>query len=172
MRNKVKSEAADLPQSRISPALLVSLIALLVSMASAYQSRSTARDTASTTIIRDEYAVFNDLAQTQVNNSECNHIFVLSPLYAYNSALVQDSVADRSPAMIKALQLKEGAIALMIFTRFEEAFYEWKQAVSSGDTDRASFMEEVLNYFTGRLLRNPRLLWYWSPSGGNLALYY
>jgi len=44
--------------SRFTPALLVSIVALGVSVASSYQSRTTARDSAGTSIIRQEYAVF------------------------------------------------------------------------------------------------------------------
>lgn len=45
-------------------------------------------------------------------------------------------------------------------------------AKQSGGRGRERFLQEVLDYLTGRLLRNPRLLYLWSKSGGNLQVFF
>ena len=45
-------------------------------------------------------------------------------------------------------------------------------AVEAGANKRADFLTEVLSYLTGRLLQNPRLLYYWDKDGGNLSVYF
>ena len=41
-----------------------------------------------------------------------------------------------------------------------------------GDDRRAEEDRKAILYFTNDLLRNPRLLWYWNPKGGQLESEY
>lgn len=68
--------------------------------------------------------------------------------------------------------IKERAFANYLFAIFEQVFYQYNQASDSKNTDQASFLLEILNYFTGRVLRNQRLLYLWDLDGGKLIVYY
>jgi hypothetical protein len=75
-----------------------------------------------------------------------------------------------SPADQTRLLLEEGALAERIMTMFEHSYYQWRHARGNADTPRIDFLRAVLNYFTGRVLTNPRLLW--SKDGANLRQHY
>lgn len=151
---------------------VISIVALLVSVTSAYYSRLNAKDAAASGVIRESYNTFYLLNRLQLENYQLSHIFVLPDRYRDASSLVGSTLGSASVEEVSGFKLKERAIATLIFTSYEQTFYQWKQADISGDEDRAAFLLEVLNYFTGRLLRNPRLLFYWSPTGGGLSTYF
>jgi hypothetical protein len=166
MKAKIGTEKS----SRIATA--VSLVALLVSIASAYYSSSLSRDVVTSQMIHEAYNTFNELHRLQLDNSRLSHLFVLTDRYYDVSKEVENAVASTSPDEKANLRLKERAIATLIFIMYEESYYQWKQARDAGDRNRAAFLSEVLGYLTGRLLRNPRLLFFWSPTGGGLATYF
>jgi hypothetical protein len=70
------------------------------------------------------------------------------------------------------MRLKERAFADYIFSTFEYPLYQLERSNAFFDAPKAHFMQEVVDYFTGRLLRNPRLLYFWSSTGGNLSREY
>ena len=59
-----------------------------------------------------------------------------------------------------------------LFNEFEQSFYQINRARSLFDTRSRKFYGEVLDFFTHSLLRNPRLLYYWSQDGGQLCFNY
>lgn len=60
------------------------------------------------------------------------------------------------------------AVAIALLQIFEESVYQHEHAQRLRDRGRAAFLDDVLAYFTERLLLNPRLLYLWSPRGGNI----
>lgn len=48
--------------------------------------------------------------------------------------------------------------------------YQYRQ--SNNNNKRKEFLKDVLTYFTGRLLQNPRLLYLWDKNGGQLCSHY
>lgn len=78
------------------------------------------------------------------------------------------SIRNLSDADRTALMLRERALALYIFDVYEHNLYQWRHAMEIGDHERARFFGEVLDYLTGRLLRNPRLLYYWNDPSESL----
>ena len=152
-------------------AVVTSSLALVVSVASAYYSYQFHRDSTGTQVIAEAYATYYDINNKQAENVDVGHIFVPAEDYARTATLVSRAVGDASPMEVARYQLKEKAMAEYMFTVFEQTIYQHDHAVSVGDGKRAAFLQTVLEYFTGRVLRNPRLLYYWSPAGGNLAHY-
>ena len=67
--------------------------------------------------------------------------------------------------------LKERAISMLIFQSFENIYYKYLN-LNDDDLVRKQFLEDVLNYITQVLLRNPRLLFLWSVNGGNLCSFF
>jgi hypothetical protein len=153
-------------------ATIIAIVALLVSIITAYQSCSSSRDVAKSEAIRQSYATFEELTRLQLEDWQLSHMFALPDRYDEVVREVSLSSTCLSRAKQSELLLRERAIADLIFNTFEEVYYQWKQANDAGDSRRSAFLKEVLDYLTGRLLRNPRLLYYWSASGGGLSASY
>jgi hypothetical protein len=152
--------------------LVLSIVALIVSAFSVYSSYSSSRDTAKSQVIQQSYEGFYQLTRLQLENWQLSHMFALPDQYDGVTKLVEASFRSLDSNQQAELVLKERAIADIIFNMYEQAFYQLNQANEARDTTRASFLQEVINYLTGKLLRNPRLLYYWSESGGRLASSY
>jgi hypothetical protein len=100
------------------------------------------------------------------------HVFVLPGAYESVARDVREAVKISTPEEKARYRLSERAMADYLFSLFEETLYDYRSALAFGDTNRASFEKETLDYFTVRLLRNPRLLYYWDKSGGHLSAEY
>jgi hypothetical protein len=148
---------------------IAALIALGVSAFSLIFTVMSNREAGEHEAVKAAYDRFLDFSQQQGQFLETSHLFVLPDSYKTVAALVAAAFNDASPDKRARLLLKERAMANFIFTHFEATFYDEKSADRFWNSSRSAFQKEVLNYFTGRLLRNPRLLWYWDPKGGNLA---
>jgi hypothetical protein len=87
---------------------------------------------------------------------------------------VRTRIAEATQAIGKdqdRLIVRERLFAIQVFIAYEQAYYQWKK---SGviPTPRKRFMKEMLDYFTDRILRNPRLRAYLESdrSGSTLHL--
>lgn len=146
-------------------ATFISLVALVVSIFSAHQSCSLNQDMAKAQAIRESYTTFEELTRLQLENWQLSHMFALPDHYDAVVNQVSTSSGALEPAKRQELLLKERALADIIFNAFEQNYYQWRHAKEVSDIKRVAFLEEVLNYLTGRLLRNPRLLYYWADAG-------
>ena len=154
-------------------ALLMSAIALVVSISTYFREPERDSDKMTSEIIRQTYSDFVSLTTMRVQNPRQSHLFELPEAYAATFERVKLSTnAPVAPSEIARLSLEERAFADVLFTVFEQAFFQWTNAIQRKDTARAGFLELELEYFCGRLLRNPRLLWFWAEDGGRLALHY
>jgi len=167
LENKETASTTSKRWSRFATAL--SVLALLVSAISAHVSFSSHKDISGIETIRREYEFYYEFCRLEADNWQLSHIFALPDWYEETTRLVAPSLASVDSSKRTELLLRERAMARFIFTNFEAMLYEWRHSKDVGDTQRAAFLEDVLNYFTGRLLRNPRLLYQWSDSGGKLA---
>jgi len=155
-------------------ALCVSAMAACLSMASFFAEPMRQSDALTSEVISEAYASFMSMNDIRTDHPYQSHLFELSENYAQIATNVATATQHlrTSPHEIAKLHLEERAVADRLFTMFEQSYYQWQQAQASGDTPRAEFLRAVVDYFTGRLLRNPRLLWYWSLKGGALASHY
>lgn len=151
---------------------LLSLLALAFSIYSAQSTWRFSSDTISVQAIKGAYDTFYDINRMQLANPDVSHMFATPENYSTVISQVTETMVGTSVKEQSLLRLKERAVALALFTIFERNLYEWKQAEAVGDSKRAVFLQEVLNYFTGRLLRNPRLVYYWKLTPGGLATYF
>jgi hypothetical protein len=140
-----------------------------VSGVSAYYSLTSYKDISGIETIRKQYEFYYEFERLEIENWQLSHIFALPEWYDKNVSLVSSSLTSIDATKRAEFLLKERAIARFIFTNFEAILYESRHAEQIGDSQRAAFLQEVLDYFTGRLLRNPRLLYQWSEEGGKLA---
>jgi len=147
-------------------AIIISCIALFLSIGVFVRVPAQHSDVLTSSMIRETYSEFLDFMDRRAQYPLQSHLFALPDTYSIVKAQVIQAMDAND---ISTPLLQERAVAQRQFIMFEHAFYQWTQARNRGDATRAQFLKEVLDYFTGRLLRNPRLVWYWSPEGGNLG---
>jgi hypothetical protein len=154
----------------------MAVLALSASFLSLMISVLVNRQSSSSESIDDQYQMFVDLVELGIREPSINHLLSMSDNYASVECDVSHQLGQMSPGPAATYRLKERAVANYIFTIFERSLYQksrthaWPNRLLYSDADR--FNAEVIAYFTGRVLRNPRLLWYWSPEGGRLSTYY
>lgn len=152
---------------------IVSLVSLAVSTAAvtytAIVARQVSRHEVTSEIINEYYSSLRALTEVQLREWRLAHIFEVAENYETISATLRDVAPDvKDHEKRVALALNERAVALTIFGIYEYIVYQLAAAVHAGDKMRARFLREAAEYFTGRLLPNPRLQYLWSSKGGNL----
>ncbi len=150
---------------------LISLIALVASLLAVFYSYKNYSDAAGSAAIQESYRRFYDMNSIGVSNSDISHIYALPSMYAVVRQQVEEANAGLSREQKLKLVLKERSIALYVFTVFEEIFLLEAQSWRFGHFQRRDYYQDMLNYLTGSLLRNPRLLYYLSPKGAGLLDY-
>jgi hypothetical protein len=155
-------------------ALLISIAAFGVAWVSFLQEPERQSDQLTSDVIRNAYSDFIEMTDLRTQFPFQSHLFEVVTNYRVVRDQVSFATVDlrNKPNERHRLSLEERAIADRLFTMFEQALYQWRQARERKDSPREQFLREVLEYFTSRLLQNPRLLWYWSPKGGNLSVNY
>jgi hypothetical protein len=152
--------------------VIFAAIALVMSAISIYFSIKVHRDSLNSTIITRAYGTFNEGIKMLLENSFLTHMFVMPKNYPEVKLLIQNSLGKLDVKQSSELILKERALALYAFQIFEHFHYQYKHSVDVKAKERIEFLSIILTYFTRRLLRNPRLLYYWNESGGNLSAYF
>jgi hypothetical protein len=152
---------------------VTALLALGISVVTAVIATREQEDSSESGVIKDQYSMFLDLNKQQRDDWQLSHMYELPENYEATRMLVATSISSNTPEEKRVeLMLRERAIALQIFTLYEQALVQHDQAVASGDNRRRSFLEAVVKYFSGRLLQNPRLRYYWNDKGGGMQLYF
>jgi hypothetical protein len=131
-------------------------------------------DTLTYEVIRSAYSDFLQLMDLRAQYPEQGHMFETPDNYERNKIIVRAAAGPRLATTDgqARLLLEEGALAERIMTMFEHSYYQWKHATENAHAPRIDFLKAVLDYFTARVLTNPRLLWYWSQEGANLRQHY
>lgn len=165
-----EDDAGRKTRLKIEVSTIMSMLALAMSMVSLYQSSSFQKDSSGTEMIKSQYATYYELGRLEVENPQLSHIFAMPNWYVRASRSVAALVGPLDENKREELILKERAFARIIFTHYEDLFFQWKHASRMGDTERVAFLGEALDYYTDRVLRNPRLLYLWSEKGANLGI--
>jgi hypothetical protein len=119
------------------------------------------------TIIAEFYSSLRELTQIQLDEWRLAHLFEVAENYEAAVQSLRD-VAPPDAVTTTELRIKERAAALTIFGLYEHVVYQLNEAGRAGDKLRKAFLVDAADYFTSRLLQNPRLLYLWSLNGGNL----
>jgi hypothetical protein len=114
------------------------------------------------------YADFRQITALRLSHWQHTHILEPPDNYERTKRLLQAALGKPSREERAKLLLEERNVALGIFQLFEETLYQLSDA-ERVDQTRVEFLHDVLNYMTGSLLRNPRLLYLWSETGGCLC---
>jgi hypothetical protein len=151
-------------------ATITSVIALLVSISSGVFTYVSSRESSAADTIKTQYQLFADMVKLEIENPYLGHIFAEPRRYNEVKARVVEAVANMPDDEKAKNNLKERAVADYIFLLFEHTIFQKREAADSFfDWQKAQFDQEVLDFFTGRLLRNPRLLYYWDENLGGLS---
>lgn len=108
----------------------------------------------------------------RLDNWELSHVLELPETYSEICRTLCSALGDVNDHHRAELLVRERAVAIRVFTLFEQTCYYRDSARKDGDRERLAFLEEVLAYFTNRLLLNPRLRYLWAKGGGNLQIYF
>ncbi|GAB2198501.1 hypothetical protein [Sessilibacter sp. MAH4] len=151
---------------------IIAAIALFVSVFSVWLSLKISREASKSQLLDQQYDAFNELAALRLDNWMLNHMFEIPENYEHIRISVRSAVGPTTSFQREEYHLKERAIAMCIFQIYEHTYYQYMYALETRSKGRAEFLEEVLSYFSNRLLQNPRLLFYWHEKGGNLSVYF
>lgn len=152
--------------------VVMSVIALSLSLYSVYVAKRSHDDRIRSNIVAQQFSVFDQLGKLRLENCELSHVFELPENYLDMCALCAKAITGQNSTAKSQMLLRERAVVMQIFQAYENAYYQWINAKEIKDKPRQLFLGEVLAYFTGRLLRNPRLLYYWAPAGGRLCNFF
>lgn len=147
---------------------ILGALALAVSLWAARLSLRATREEVNHGSVSDIYSEFRRITELRLNYPEHTHILEPPENYVDTVKKVANMVSSYESEQKAKYLLRERAVALTIFQIFEQVIYQHKQAQEESDTIRAKFLKEVLDYMTGRLFMNPRLLYLWWHKGGNL----
>ncbi len=151
---------------------LLAFFAIIISILSIWLSIRTHVESSASQTVWSQYEHFAHIVQAQVDHPQLSHLFSVPESYESVLNEVRASIQGFSQSEKIRLKLQERAMADYIFNEFEQSFYQINRANPLFDTSSRKFYEEVLAYFTRSLLRNPRLLYYWSAEGGELCFNY
>jgi hypothetical protein len=151
---------------------VLSIVALVVSIVTAIYAASVSRSVSNrevtNTAITDYYASMRDLTKLQMDEWRLAHLFEVVDNYATIVGALEQAASESSETDLIMLRVKERAAALTIFGLYEHVLYQMEEVEDDGDTVRARFLHDAADYFTQRLLPNPRLRYLWAKNGGNL----
>lgn len=152
--------------------IALSVVALAVSIGTAIYtaivSRHVSNREVTSTVIADFYSTMRDLTVLQMQEWRLAHLFEVSENYGQVVEPLREVAPDGSALAAVELRLKERAAALTIFGLYEHTIYQLGKAEDDRDSVRTEFLRDAADYFTQRLLPNPRLRYLWSKDGGNL----
>jgi hypothetical protein len=152
-------------------AFAVSLIALTLSIIVFVSQSGEHSDTLTSNVIRETYKDFIQLDDIRAQYPLQGHLFETPTNYPRYNKLVMTAAGGKtmSDAEQAKLLLEEAAMAERVFSMFEHSLFQWMHGKQNADKARVEFLKAVLDYYTGRILPNPRLMWYWSKTGANLS---
>lgn len=146
---------------------VITIVALAISIISIWISVKSYTESSTSTTVRSQYDHFANLTQMQIEYSQFSHLLATPECYGDLLAQIKASLRGLSKEDKIKYLLQERAFADYIFNEFEQSFYQITRARPFFDKRSQKFYEEVLDYFALRLLRNPRLLYYWSQLCSN-----
>jgi len=114
------------------------------------------------------YEKYYEMNRIQLERPYLAHMLVTPDRYpevARASSTMTEGVTERETAKY---WLEERAVANMIWTYYEQLLFQWNFTRD----DERKFVVSVLDYFEDSILRNPRLLWWWTIRGGGLETSY
>lgn len=150
-----------------SVAVVLSVVALLVSAYSLVAARQQHRDERATELIDQIYDDWDQMSAP--DRWEVSHLAEVPATYEAVRDVLR-AYATALPIQEKRrLLLLERTTAIRILVAFELALNQWRRAIAIGDLEREEVLDQEIDFYTEVFLRNPRLLWLWAEDGGGLV---
>jgi hypothetical protein len=167
-KSKLRSKAAK--ATFISwAALTVSVVTSAISMTVSYLNYYSQQDIFGREIVKSQYDIYYALNRIEIEYPQTSHLFALPKWYDGARAQVSKAAGQLDETKKAELKLRERAVARIIFTHYEQTVIQWDEASKAGYSERATLMEGDLNYYTRKVLPNPRLRYLWAEKGGDLG---
>lgn len=141
----------------MSMGIIISVIAILVSVGSAAFTIYIYRDEYAREALDSVYKNFSELGQLRLEHWDLAHLFELEENYTELSNQIKVALSPLEESKRYKFLIRERAVAMLIFSMFEQVLYQWMQAKSNKDKKRAKFYYDVLLYFGQRLLEVTQL---------------
>ena len=148
--------------------IALAAVAIVVSLLAAWVSLHAQRELLRAETVSGVFEGFRRVTELRIVHWQAAHLLETPENYDATASLLRTALAGVSPAENAELVVRERAVAIALLQIFEESVYQHEHAQRLRDRGRAAFLDDVLAYFTERLLLNPRLLYPWSPKGGNI----
>jgi hypothetical protein len=161
-------------------ALVFSYLGISAQQKSIEEGRKLAYDNATQQIIHDQYELCRVLDQLRVEHPELSHMLALpasdpaDPWKNYRvfkekvGVVLSEGKNTITAADRDKLILQEHAVALHVFDIYEQTVYQWQAAAAVKDNQRAEILKMLVEYYEGRMLRNPRLRYHWNHGGADM----
>ncbi|CAN2044579.1 hypothetical protein GMMP13_1500003 [Candidatus Magnetomoraceae bacterium gMMP-13] len=150
--------------------IIISILAFIASIFAIWLSRKSQNEVMYSTSIYKQYNIFDKLSDMVGQHWEFTHLLALHDRYDNEVSLIKQAIGTLTDEKRAEFLVREKMVALLIFQNYEQTLYQWQNSKGIIDNQRTKFLYDVLMYFTQRLLRNPRLLYYWKE--GNLKEYF
>ncbi len=145
-------------------AFVFSIVAIVISGYSLLEGRWQHQDERNTEILDSVYEDWIDLANR--DDWRVQHLIESPDTYYLVRDVARRLTVNFSEEEKARTFLVERATVNIVFTNFEHLLKQWMLAEELGDESRLGVLREEVDFYAEVYLRNPRLLWYWSESGG------
>jgi len=159
----------DPPPPRISTswpegiAVVLSIVALLVSGYSLIVSQRLHQDERATELVHQMYADYLDLVSPEL--WEVGHLQEVPANYEASRDFLRAHATALPPEEQRRVYALERTMATRVLTVFELHLRQWERALAIEDEDREDQLRLELDFWAEFALRNPRLLWFWDEGG-------
>lgn len=146
----------------------LSVLSLTLSLLVAYVTYRNRKRDVPFDVVPKAYERYYDMNKIELQYPHLTHLFVTYDKYESVKSIVCAAVANAEQEKLESYLLQERAVVDLILSYYEQIKYQWKY---TRDSER-EFVKGIIEYFEGRLLRNPRLVWWWQDECGGLETSY
>jgi hypothetical protein len=149
-------------------AIVLSLVAVGVSGFSLVEAQRQHQDERATQLLDQIYDDWDQMAAPE--RWEVSHLDEVPATYDHVRDVLR-AYSTRLPVQEqRRVYLLERTTAIRILNAFELTLNQRRRAIEIGDSGRKAMLDQEIDFYVEDLLRNPRLLWFWSAEGGGLEL--
>ena len=153
---------------QITPSLAISLMALALSALTFYLGYRNRKRDVPFDVIPKSYERYYDMNRIELQYPHLTHLFVTYDKYDQIKKIVSQYTNHIDEERRLSFLLQERAVVDLLMSYYEQILFQWR---STGDKER-EFVSGIIDYFEGRLLRNPRVVWWWQADCGGLETSY
>ena len=147
---------------------LISFISLVLAIGTAFFAYLNRKREIPYNVASTAYDRYYDMNRIELENPHLTHMFATFDRYEQIKAIVQKAAGRIDEVKLSCYLLQERAVADLILSFYEQMLSQW----DATQDEEHEFIDGMIDYFEGRLLRNPRLVWWWMAESGGLETSY